>query len=129
MSRRRHVLKSPSLKQKRGFLKVSWQEKAQWEFMWQILLRTLEVSCLLTHLCISMKRRIFILLKVLLCSTNSVKDYINIAGPYGVTHIILFNKGKTAPRMRIGCFPQGPTLHFRVCPVIISITYRLKSIH
>lgn len=129
MSRRRHVLKSPSLKQKRGFLKVSWQEKAQWEFMWQILLRTLEVSCLLTRLCISMKRRIFILLKLLLCSTNSVKDYINIAGPYGVTHIILFNKGKTAPRMRIGCFPQGPTLHFRVCRVIISITYRWKSIH
>ena len=129
MSRRRHVLKSPSLKQKRGFLKVSWQEKAQWEFMLQILLRTLEVSCLLTRLCISMKRRIFILLKLLLCSTNSVKDYINIAGPYGVTHIILFNKGKTAPRMRIGCFPQGPTLHFRVCRVIISITYRWKSIH
>ena len=47
-------------------------------------------------------------------TTNSVKDYINIAGPYGVTHIILFNKGRTSPRMRIGCFPQGPTLHFRV---------------
>ena len=40
-----------------------------------------------------MKRRIFIELKMLLNRTNSVKDYINIAGPYGVTHIILFNKG------------------------------------
>ena len=56
----------------------------------------------------------FIELKILLNRTNSVKDYINIAGPYGVTHIILFNKGRTSPRMRIGCFPQGPTLHFRV---------------
>lgn len=46
--------------------------------------------------------------------TNSLKDYINIAGPYGVTHIILFTKMRTLPRMRIGCFPQGPTLHFRV---------------
>ncbi|KNB41355.1 hypothetical protein JH06_5758 [Blastocystis sp. subtype 4] len=46
--------------------------------------------------------------------TNSVKDYINVAGPYGVTHIILFTKMRTLPRMRIGCFPQGPTLHFRV---------------
>ena len=35
-------------------------------------------------------------------------------GPYGVTHIILFTKMRTLPRMRIGCFPQGPTLHFRV---------------
>ena len=61
-----------------------------------------------------MKRRISIDFKMLLIRTNSVKDYINIAGPYGVTHIILFNKGRTSPRMRIGCFPQGPTLHFRV---------------
>lgn len=43
-----------------------------------------------------------------------MKDYVNIAGPYGVTHIILVSKGKMVPRMRIGCFPQGPTLHFRV---------------
>ncbi|OAO17278.1 SWI4 1, Peter Pan-like protein suppressor [Blastocystis sp. ATCC 50177/Nand II] len=47
-------------------------------------------------------------------TSNSVKDYVNIAGPYGVTHIILVSKGKMVPRMRIGCFPQGPTLHFRV---------------
>ena len=124
-NRRRHVLKNLKQKQKRRFLRVSLQEKVQWVSMSQIWSKTLEISCLPTLPCISTKRR-YLLVIQMIYSTNSVKDYINIAGPYGVTHIILFNKGKTAPRMRIGCFPQGPTLHFRVC-FICLVHSRWKS--
>lgn len=60
--------------------------------------------------------------------SNSVRDYVNIAGPYGVTHIILVSKGKMVPRMRIGCFPQGPTLHFRVCVFVAPFTPRSRNI-
>lgn len=55
-----------------------------------------------------------VLCNVLICRSNSIRDFLNIAGPFGVTHIILLSKGKNNPNMRIGCFPQGPTLHFKV---------------
>ena len=129
MDRRRHVLKSLSRKQKRKFLRVLWRERVLWVSMLEIQSKTLEISWLLIPLPILTRRGFFFDLTLLYCSSNSVKDYINIAGPYGVTHIILFNKGKTLPRMRIGCFPQGPTLHFRVFCDDDLLICRLKSIH
>lgn len=38
-----------------------------------------------------------------------------MAGPLGVTHLILFSKSKTGnTNMRIALHPRGPTLHFKV---------------
>lgn len=56
----------------------------------------------------------------LISRSNSIRDFVNIAGPFGVTHIILLSKGKNNPSMRIACFPQGPTLHFQVCVLSCS---------
>ncbi|KAL1971238.1 hypothetical protein VTN77DRAFT_190 [Rasamsonia byssochlamydoides] len=46
---------------------------------------------------------------------NKLKDYTTMAGPLGVTHLILFSKSSTGnTNMRIALHPRGPTLHFKV---------------
>lgn len=45
---------------------------------------------------------------------NTIKDYVNVAGPLGVSHIIVLSQQTKYPKMRLGCYPHGPTLHFRV---------------
>ncbi|KAK5109020.1 hypothetical protein LTR62_007568 [Meristemomyces frigidus] len=47
--------------------------------------------------------------------SNKLRDYTTMAGPLGVTHLLLFsrsNNGNT--NMRLALTPRGPTLHFRV---------------
>jgi ribosome biogenesis protein SSF1/2 len=46
---------------------------------------------------------------------NRLKDYLTMAGPLGVSHLMLFSRaesGKT--NMRLALTPRGPTLHFHV---------------
>ncbi|KAL4603506.1 hypothetical protein ACB092_10G128200 [Castanea dentata] len=45
---------------------------------------------------------------------NSLKDFLNVAGPMGVTHFLILSKTATAPYLRIGRTPQGPTLTFKI---------------
>ncbi|EED19503.1 ribosome biogenesis protein Ssf2, putative [Talaromyces stipitatus ATCC 10500] len=46
---------------------------------------------------------------------NKLKDYVVMAGPLGVTHLILFSKSSTGnTNMRLALTPRGPTLHFKV---------------
>jgi Brix domain len=37
-----------------------------------------------------------------------------MAGPLGVTHMILFSRTETGVHLRIARTPRGPTLHFKV---------------
>ncbi|KAL9228203.1 hypothetical protein vseg_003808 [Gypsophila vaccaria] len=44
---------------------------------------------------------------------NSLKDFINVAGPMGVTHFLMLSKA-VHPYLRVAKTPQGPTLTFRI---------------
>lgn len=45
---------------------------------------------------------------------NNLKDFLNVAGPMGVTHFLILSKTKTAPYLRVARTPQGPTLTFKI---------------
>ena len=44
---------------------------------------------------------------------NVVKDYVQIAGPLNVSHMVGFTKTDLGPYIKIARFPRGPTLTFR----------------
>lgn len=53
--------------------------------------------------------------------TNKLRDYTAMAGPLGVTHLLLFSKsekrdgsGSGNVNLRLAVTPRGPTMHFRV---------------
>ncbi|KAJ8749560.1 hypothetical protein K2173_026209 [Erythroxylum novogranatense] len=45
---------------------------------------------------------------------NNLKDFLNVAGPMGVTHFLIISKTDTAPFLRVARTPQGPTLTFKI---------------
>ncbi|OQV20076.1 Suppressor of SWI4 1-like protein [Hypsibius exemplaris] len=45
---------------------------------------------------------------------NVLKDFVAVAGPLHVSHMISFSKSDAAPHMRIMRLPRGPTLTLRV---------------
>ncbi|KAL3644762.1 hypothetical protein CASFOL_009942 [Castilleja foliolosa] len=45
---------------------------------------------------------------------NNLKDFLNVAGPMGVTHFLILSKTETAPYLRVARTPQGPTLTFKI---------------
>lgn len=46
---------------------------------------------------------------------NRLKDYITMAGPLGVSHLMLFSRSESGnTNMRLALTPRGPTLHFHV---------------
>lgn len=45
---------------------------------------------------------------------NSLKDFVHVAGPLGVTHFLLLSTTKTAPYFRVAKTPRGPTLTFQI---------------
>ena len=46
---------------------------------------------------------------------NRLRDYTAMAGPLGVTHLLLFSRSSSGnTNLRLGLTPRGPTLHFRV---------------
>lgn len=47
--------------------------------------------------------------------SNKLRDYTTMAGPLGVTHLLLFSRSRSGnTNMRLAVTPRGPTLHFRV---------------
>jgi ribosome biogenesis protein SSF1/2 len=47
--------------------------------------------------------------------SNKLRDYTTMAGPLGVTHLMLFSRSNTGnTNMRLALTPRGPTFHFRV---------------
>ncbi|XP_072255730.1 suppressor of SWI4 1 homolog [Pyxicephalus adspersus] len=45
---------------------------------------------------------------------NSLKDFVAVAGPLGVTHFLIFSKTETYVNFKFVRLPRGPTLHFKV---------------
>ncbi|KAM4038881.1 suppressor of SWI4 1 homolog [Anomaloglossus baeobatrachus] len=45
---------------------------------------------------------------------NSLKDFVSVAGPLGVTHFLVFSKTETNVNFKFVRLPRGPTLHFKV---------------
>ncbi|CAL1271386.1 unnamed protein product [Larinioides sclopetarius] len=45
---------------------------------------------------------------------NVLKDFIHIAGPLNVTHMVIFTKSPKAMYLRIAKLPHGPTLTFQI---------------
>lgn len=47
--------------------------------------------------------------------SNKLRDYTTMAGPLGVTHLLLFSRSSNGnTNLRIALTPRGPTLHFRI---------------
>lgn len=47
--------------------------------------------------------------------SNRLRDYVTMAGPLGVSHLMLFSRSESGnTNMRLALTPRGPTLHFRV---------------
>jgi ribosome biogenesis protein SSF1/2 len=45
---------------------------------------------------------------------NNLKDFLNVAGPMGVTHFLILSKTSSAPYLRVARTPQGPTLTLKI---------------
>lgn len=45
---------------------------------------------------------------------NNLRDFLNVAGPMGVTHFLMLSKTQSAARLRVARTPQGPTLTFKI---------------
>eukprot|EP00455_Lapot_gusevi_P041453 TRINITY_DN4804_c0_g1_i5.p1 TRINITY_DN4804_c0_g1~~TRINITY_DN4804_c0_g1_i5.p1 ORF type:complete len:425 (-),score=88.96 TRINITY_DN4804_c0_g1_i5:34-1308(-) len=45
---------------------------------------------------------------------NKLRDFIDVAGPIGVTHFMIFSKSDLGTNLRVIRCPRGPTLTFRV---------------
>lgn len=45
---------------------------------------------------------------------NILKDFVHIAGPLGVTHLLMFTQTEMATYLKVGRIPRGPTLTFKV---------------
>ena len=45
---------------------------------------------------------------------GTLKDYVSVAGPLGVTHLLLLSRSEQSVNLRIGRVPRGPTLTFKV---------------
>ena len=47
--------------------------------------------------------------------SNKLRDYTTMAGPLGVSHLLLFSRSTSGnTNLRLALTPRGPTLHFRV---------------
>lgn len=45
---------------------------------------------------------------------NNLKDFLNVAGPMGVTHFLMLSKTNSSPQLRVARTPQGPTITFKI---------------
>ena len=45
---------------------------------------------------------------------NSLKDFVAIAGPLHVTHLLVFTQTEIGDYMKIVRVPRGPTIHFKL---------------
>ncbi|SLM39746.1 Brix domain [Lasallia pustulata] len=47
--------------------------------------------------------------------SNRLRDYTTMAGPLGVSHLLLFSRSTSGnTNLRLAITPRGPTLHFRI---------------
>ncbi|XP_040569861.1 suppressor of SWI4 1 homolog [Lepeophtheirus salmonis] len=51
---------------------------------------------------------------------NVVKDFSHVAGLLKVSHLIMFTRTEKSPYLKIGRFPRGPTMTFRIREYTLS---------
>lgn len=54
-------------------------------------------------------------------SKNTLKDFVHVGAPLGITHFIFFTSTEASTNLKIARIPRGPTLSFKVR----SLRYRL----
>lgn len=52
--------------------------------------------------------------------SNTMKDFVNVAGNLGVSHFVVFSQTERTLSLRIARFPHGPTVQFRVTSYSLS---------
>lgn len=52
---------------------------------------------------------------------NNLKDFVSIAGPLHVSHLLMFSQTELGDYLKIARLPRGPTIHFKL------IEYSLKK--
>lgn len=60
-------------------------------------------------------------------NSNKLKDFISMAGPIGVTHLLIFSQTDAGTNLRILRAPRGPTLTFRVNKYALSKDVQASS--
>ncbi|SJX64091.1 related to SSF1-Nucleolar protein involved in the assembly of the large ribosomal subunit [Sporisorium reilianum f. sp. reilianum] len=60
-------------------------------------------------------------------NSNKLKDFISMAGPIGVTHLLIFGQTDAGTNLRILRAPRGPTLTFRVNKYALSKDVQASS--
>jgi len=45
---------------------------------------------------------------------NNLNDFVNVAGPLGVTHFLILSNPKSLPHLRFAKSPQGPSFTFQI---------------
>ncbi|DBA03702.1 TPA: hypothetical protein N0F65_004119 [Lagenidium giganteum] len=58
---------------------------------------------------------------------NTLKDFVHVAAPLGVTHFIFFTSTENNTNLKLARIPRGPTLSFKV--VNYSLMRHLHSVH
>ncbi|KRX71470.1 Suppressor of SWI4 1 -like protein [Trichinella sp. T6] len=64
--------------------------------------------------------------------SNSLKDFVSIAGPLSVSHMLIFTRSESFLNMRLIRLPRGPTLMFRVLEYTLAkdvVSALRKSVH
>lgn len=51
---------------------------------------------------------------------NSIKDFVSLAGPLHVTHLVMFSRSELSPYLRLCRLPHGPTLTFKIVEYSLS---------
>ncbi|PIA61363.1 hypothetical protein AQUCO_00300720v1 [Aquilegia coerulea] len=60
---------------------------------------------------------------------NSLKDFLNIAGPMGVTHFLMLSKTDAAPYLKVARTPQGPTLTYKIREYSLAVDVARSQLH
>jgi ribosome biogenesis protein SSF1/2 len=60
---------------------------------------------------------------------NSLKDFLNVAGPMGVTHFLMLSKADGPPRLRVARTPQGPSLTFKIQDYALAVDIAKSQLH
>lgn len=60
---------------------------------------------------------------------NNLKDFLNVAGPMGVTHFLILSKTNASPYLRVARTPQGPTLTFKIQDYSLAVDIAKSQLH
>ncbi|XP_031111194.1 peter Pan-like protein [Ipomoea triloba] len=60
---------------------------------------------------------------------NKLKEFLNFAGPMGVTHFLILSKTNASPYLRVARAPQGPTLTFKILEYALAADIAKSQLH